>query len=81
MISCWGDSMVMGGVDQIPFTVPLSALTGLHVSNFGISGETSTQVRQRFMAAPERWSDTTVFWLGRCNYLEPTLLLRTSRQW
>lgn len=66
----WGDSMTYG-TGSTPVaginTFFSNVTTSLNYTGFnrGVSGETSTQIRTRFDAAPELWGYKTTIWAGR----------------
>lgn len=69
-IACWGDSMT-DGFGQTPFTDLFPDSTFKDVYNGGVDGETSTQIKTRFDAAPSRHGDVSIFWVGRNNWADP----------
>lgn len=73
-IGAWGDSLTSGNQDGSGVTYPneLALLEpGVSVSNFGVSGQTSTAITARFLAASNTWPWFTVIWSGR-NNISPT---------
>jgi len=71
-ISCWGDSLTAGAGGK-PYTSVLQAaesIGGRTVFNGGVGGQTSAQIKSRFLAAPEKFGDLTIIWAGRNNYGE-----------
>jgi len=69
-VACWGDSLTAGaGGTPYPSDIALSPLcAGRNVMNGGVGGETSSQIKRRFLAAPEHFGDLVVIWAGRNNY-------------
>lgn len=49
-IVCIGDSLTHG-VGQVPFSTALATLTGRTVTNYGLGGQTSTEIAARFGAS------------------------------
>lgn len=71
-ISCWGDSLTQG-TGGTPYPAVLARagdLRRIKVANEGVGGETSSQILNRFLAAPDQWSDIVIIWAGRNNYME-----------
>ncbi len=66
-VVAWGDSFT-AGAGGTPWTVQFQALSGVQTYTFGFGGETSTQIRDRMLAARTRAGDFTVIWVGRNNY-------------
>jgi hypothetical protein len=65
-VSAWGDSLV-NGASGIEFRTELARiLNNSAVSNQGIGGETSTQVRDRMV--PVAWVGSTAYTLGQYRY-------------
>jgi lysophospholipase L1-like esterase len=62
-IAGWGDSLMQGFTS--PFPTQLAGLIPRSVFNGGISGETSTQIRSRMLAATTRFNDSVIIWAGR----------------
>ena len=73
-MAAWGDSLVGGASGQIPFPTSLSALIGESVYNGGVGGETSTQIRTRFLADSTHNGGFVLIWAGRNNYTAPTVV-------
>ena len=70
-IRFYGDSLTNGlGINTYPSKV--GALSGYQALNFGIGGETSTQIRTRLVADTARQNMPTVIWAGRNNFQSPT---------
>ena len=69
-IRFYGDSLTNGlGIATYPSKV--GALSGYQTLNFGIGGETSTQIRTRLVADTTRVNMPTVIWAGRNNFQSP----------
>lgn len=66
-ISAWGDSLTIGNEDTLGDSYPsdLQADTTRVVKNYGIAGQTSTQILSRFANAPNTYNDLTIIWSGR----------------
>jgi hypothetical protein len=64
-VAHWGDSMTegLGGYDA---TYPhvFGTLSGMTVYNGGVGGNTSTQIKTRFLANPDKYNYSTIFWGG-----------------
>jgi hypothetical protein len=70
-IGAWGDSLTVGNEDGSGITYPneLALLEpGTNVTNFGVGGQTSTAITNRFLAASNTWPWYTLIWSGRNNY-------------
>jgi lysophospholipase L1-like esterase len=59
----WGDSMTARGYPEKTGAV----LTNVNAINKGVGGETSTQIKNRFLAAPRYNSALTIIWVGHNN--------------
>jgi len=69
--SAWGDSMTAAP----SFTSTLfSHFRGVSVYNGGVSGETSTQIKDRMVAASGKFADVVTIWAGRNNRTDPTTI-------
>lgn len=72
-IVAWGDSLTAGagstGGLNYPFN--LSVLTNFTVTNKGIGGETSTQIKNRMVADTGNYDKSVIIWAGRNNYSDP----------
>ena len=71
-ISCWGDSLT-AGIGGIPYTSVLQEAASFgarKLFNGGIGGQTSAQIKSRFLADPEKFYDLTIIWAGRNNFGE-----------
>lgn len=80
-IACWGDSLTQGangGGNTYPISFTL--LSGINTLNYGIGGNTSTQVLTRFLADPADFNKPTIIWCGRNNYLSPATVLADIKQ-
>lgn len=72
MFAAWGDSLT-AGTGGTPYPTTLSTLrSGALVYNGGIGGEISTQIKDRMIAAPERYSTYALIWAGHNNADAPT---------
>jgi lysophospholipase L1-like esterase len=72
-IACWGDSLT-AGAGGTPYPSDLQAdphCTARKVMNGGVGGQTSSQIRVRFLAAPDKFGDLVVIWAGRNNFGDP----------
>lgn len=63
-IAWWGDSLTEQAVSGL---ATLQTLTGRYVYQGGVTGQTSTQIAARMLAAPQYWNYPTIFWVGRNN--------------
>lgn len=73
----WGDSLTAGtgatGLETRWTTLlARSYHPDRHFVNFGIGGETSTQIATRMLADTAYKAATTIIWAGRNNYTDPT---------
>ena len=71
-ISCWGDSLTAGAGGK-PYASVLQEAESFgarKLFNGGIGGQTSAQIKARFLADPEKYGDLTIIWAGRNNYGE-----------
>ncbi len=69
-IGAWGDSLTLGDEDYTGYTYPNllnQYLPGPNVRDFGVGGQTSSQIASRFLAASSTWPWFTVIWAGRNN--------------
>ena len=69
-VAAWGDSLTAGS-GGTPWPTQFATLTGVTTLNRGVGGNTSTQIKDRFLAEPARFGDYTVIWAGRNNYTDP----------
>jgi hypothetical protein len=73
---CWGDSLTAGtgatsAATAYPAVLANAGARGRWFKNQGVGGDTSTQIRTRFFAAPSEYLNaTTIFWAGRNNYTD-----------
>lgn len=78
-ISCWGDSFTAGAGSSPSLTnaypIRLTNISGVNTFNFGVGGETSSQILTRFLANSTRWSDAQIIWSGRNNGTNITQVL------
>lgn len=70
----WGDSLTSGNQDGTGVTYPnvLAGLLGKAVYNQGVGGETSTQIKNRFIAFTACYGSPNIFQMGRNDYNTPT---------
>lgn len=73
-ILSWGDSLTAGAGSTPGFSYPsyLSTLTAYTITNKGVGGETSTQIKDRLVADTGNYDKTVIIWAGRNNYGSPT---------
>ncbi|MNG66028.1 GDSL-like Lipase/Acylhydrolase [compost metagenome] len=72
-VLAWGDSLTIGsGGGGTTYPSALSVLTNFTISNKGVGGETSTQIKNRLVAEPLNYSKSVIIWAGRNNYTDPT---------
>ncbi len=71
-LGAWGDSLTYGFAPgevlgpYIPYMQQMANWAPFRpFYNEGISGQNSTQIADRFVAAPEYWGMTTILWMGR----------------
>jgi lysophospholipase L1-like esterase len=67
----WGDS-ITDGFGTTNYPTQLTTLFGYTVTNKGVGGETSTQIKDRFLAEPANFSKSVIIWAGRNNFTNPT---------
>ena len=83
-LECWGDSLTKGVDASAGHDFPSLIANVFHVptSNFGVAGETSTQIRQRMLARQTSGtSESVVIWAGRNDDLgDPDTTLRNVAQ-
>jgi len=66
-IACWGDSLTAGDL-AIPYPTQLQLLVPRSVVfNGGHSGNTSTQIAERMLAATDKYGDIAIIWAGTNN--------------
>lgn len=71
-IAAWGDSFI-GGVADITiekFPVSLTNSTKIYVSNNGFPGQTSTYIKNQFLADTTQRNSAVFIWSGKNNYTE-----------
>jgi lysophospholipase L1-like esterase len=76
-IAAWGDSFTSGGGVTMPeyvYPVQLQKLSGYEVYNGGIGGQTSTQIKTRMLAAPDKKDYNAIIWVGTNNYWQPQIV-------
>jgi lysophospholipase L1-like esterase len=77
-ITTWGDSLT-AGTGAVPITNAYPAVLALQsqytVSNGGVGGETSTQIKVRMLAATNTHVNPTIIWAGRNNYTDTNAVL------
>jgi len=67
----WGDSLTNGfGTTNYP--TQLTTLYGYSVTDKGVGGETSTQIKNRLVADVANYSKSVIIWAGRNNFTSPT---------
>lgn len=72
-IFAWGDSLTNGnGAGATPYPTQLATLTSFTVTNKGVGGETSTQIKDRLVADSANYSKSVIIWAGRNNASNPT---------
>lgn len=75
IIACWGDSQTAGTGVTAPHGPPwptlVAGLTGNVILNNGVGGNTSTQIKTRFLATPQLWNATTIILAGANNSSDP----------
>lgn len=67
----WGDSLT-NGFSVTNYPTQLTVLFGFPVTDKGIGGETSTQIKNRLVADTGNYSKSVIIWAGRNNYTDPT---------
>ncbi len=76
-IAAWGDSYTQGGGITLPeyaYPVQLQQLSRYEVYNGGIGGQTSSQIKLRMLAAPDKKEYNTIIWAGTNNFWEPEIV-------
>lgn len=80
----WGDSMTagfgLGNVADSNWVNVLRVISGYYGVNQGVSGETSTQVKARFLSNRSLWGLNTVIWVGRNNITDSATIINDIRQ-
>lgn len=74
VVVAWGDSLT-AGAGGVPWTTQFQNLSGVETLNRGVGSDTSTQVRERMLAAPEHYASFAVIWVGRNNYTDPSTVV------
>jgi lysophospholipase L1-like esterase len=72
LIAAWGDSLTFGNGDG--YAEQINRKTGISVYNGGIPSDTSTQIKNRFIAATDAHSTPAIIWAGRNNVASPTTI-------
>jgi lysophospholipase L1-like esterase len=67
-VSTWGDSLTFGAYPKF-----LAQKLGTFVFNGGVLGETSTAIKNRMLAATDKYNTPTVIWAGRNNIVPATI--------
>lgn len=69
----WGDSLTQGAgsTGGLSYPTNLANLTNFTTINKGIGGETSTQIKDRFLLDTLNHDKSVIIWAGRNNYLSP----------
>ncbi|MDI1346597.1 MAG: SGNH/GDSL hydrolase family protein, partial [Pseudolabrys sp.] len=73
-IAAWGDSLtaVTAGSYTNVYLNILAELDNKNIYNGGVSGETSTQIKTRMLAATSKYSWPTIIWAGRNDFSSPS---------
>ena len=78
-VATWGDSLTFGtggtANTNYPETLRLVRIPRSGVYNGGVGGETSTQIKTRMIADSTRNSWTNVFWVGRNNITDVSVVM------
>ncbi|MCK4870761.1 MAG: hypothetical protein KAS93_06600 [Gammaproteobacteria bacterium] len=69
-IDCWGDSMIGQG-SPISFYTRMEIAYGNGYNN-GVGGETSTEIKDRFIVNSDQDNRLILIWAGRNNFSSPT---------
>jgi len=73
----WGDSLTYGWQrEAVAWPFQVGRALELFVWQRGRNGETSTQVRARFEAEPDKLPASVAFWVGRNNASDPATILQ-----
>jgi hypothetical protein len=72
MVAFWGDSYTAGSYSTSSFPGEYGLYSGMNVYNGGVGGETSDQIRARFIADTAKYRYPTVIWSGRNNFQDTT---------
>jgi len=62
-IAAWGDSFTDANYGRYPAT--LLQLSGYAVANLGVGGQSSAQIKERMLAAPDKRTWPVIIWAGR----------------
>jgi len=70
----YGDSLTEGqnSTGDATFPAEFAKRNNVNFLNRGVSGETSTQIKDRFLLDKEAWNRPVVIWAGRNNWTDPT---------
>ena len=71
----WGDSITFGTGSTIygkGYLNQLSKISGYSFFNGGVAGETSTEIKNRFLLDTGKHSYPSIIWVGHNNYSSPT---------
>ena len=75
-IAAWGDSFTIGtGGGGTTYPGIFQSDSGVAVYNGGVSGETSTQIATRMLAATDKYTWPVIIWAGRNNYSSQSTVL------
>jgi len=72
-VVAWGDSLTGGNSWAWPAQFAL--LSGNKVLVRGVGGQTSTQIKDRFLAEPGHFGDPVIIWAGRNNFGDSATVL------
>ncbi|MDB5539301.1 MAG: hypothetical protein JWQ89_1028 [Devosia sp.] len=77
LVAAWGDSLTVGNgattaAAKYPAVAAAAFAPDRAVANRGVGGDTSTQIRTRFLADSTLRRRTAWIWAGRNNYSDPT---------
>lgn len=82
ILDCWGDSLTAGSpgppAESYPAVIEDRYGANFQTYNYGVPGETSTQVAAR--VTPADSSSIGVFWVGRNNFADYDAVLRDVNQ-
>lgn len=70
-IAMWGNSLTAAGRIELK----LMQLSGRYVHNGGVSGETSTSIKNRMIADSVKYGWNTIIWAGRNNFANKATVL------
>lgn len=74
-VNGYGDSMTEGSNEADSYGFSLAKLTGIRWLNDGIGGQTSTQIKDRFIADPTNQQFPFIIWAGRNNLNDTATVL------